>query len=74
MQVAKQTAVTMSLDSLMVAKQLSDTANTHGVEIGVLAEVDVGLGRVGVAPGADPGRRENHGGYDAHRECRRYAT
>ncbi len=51
MQVAKQTAVTMSLDSLVVAQQLSDAANAHGVEIGVLAEVDVGLGRVGVAPG-----------------------
>lgn len=51
MQVAKQTAVAMSLDSLVVAQQLSDAANAHGVEIGVLAEVDVGLGRVGVAPG-----------------------
>jgi D-serine deaminase-like pyridoxal phosphate-dependent protein len=51
MQVAKQTAVSMSLDSLFVAQQLSDAASTHGVEIGVLAEVDVGLGRVGVPPG-----------------------
>ena len=51
MQVAKRTAVTMSLDSMFVARQLSDAASAHGVEIGVLAEVDVGLGRVGVAPG-----------------------
>ena len=51
MQVAKRTAVTMSLDSLFVAQQLSDAASAHKVEIGVLAEVDVGLGRVGVAPG-----------------------
>src|SRR5690349_11952784 len=52
MQVAKQTAVTMSLDSLFVARQLSDAASAQRVEIGVLAEVDVGLGRVGVAPGS----------------------
>ena len=50
-QVAKQTAVTMSLDSLFVARELSDAAEAQGVEIGVLAEVDVGLGRVGVTPG-----------------------
>jgi D-serine deaminase-like pyridoxal phosphate-dependent protein len=51
MQVAKQTAVSMSLDSLFVAQQLSEAASAHGVEIGVLAEVDVGLGRVGVPAG-----------------------
>jgi D-serine deaminase-like pyridoxal phosphate-dependent protein len=51
MQVAKQTAVSMSLDSLFVAQQVSDAASAHSVEIGVLAEVDVGLGRVGVPPG-----------------------
>ncbi len=51
MQVARQTAVTMSLDSLVVAQQLSEAARGQHVEIGVLAEVDVGLGRVGVAPG-----------------------
>jgi D-serine deaminase-like pyridoxal phosphate-dependent protein len=51
MQVARQTTVTMSLDSLFVAGQLSDRAGAHKVQIGVLAEVDVGLGRVGVAPG-----------------------
>jgi D-serine deaminase-like pyridoxal phosphate-dependent protein len=41
----------MSLDSLFVAQQLSQAASAHGVEIGVLAEVDVGLGRVGVPAG-----------------------
>jgi len=51
MQVAKQTAVSMSLDSLIVARQLSEAASAHQVEIGALAEVDVGLGRVGVTPG-----------------------
>jgi D-serine deaminase-like pyridoxal phosphate-dependent protein len=52
MDVAKRTPVTMSLDSLFVARQLSDAACARNVEIGVLAEVDVGLGRVGVAPAA----------------------
>jgi D-serine deaminase-like pyridoxal phosphate-dependent protein len=51
MQVAQKTAVTVSLDSLFVARQLSDAARAAQIEIGILAEVDVGLGRVGVAPG-----------------------
>src|SRR5437016_1589171 len=51
MQVAQKTAVTVSLDSLFVARQLSDAARAVQIEIGILAEVDVGLGRVGVAPG-----------------------
>ena len=50
-EVANHTAVTMSLDSLTAAEQLSQAAAANGVEIGVLAEVDVGLGRVGVLPG-----------------------
>ena len=33
-----------------VARQLSDAARQVQVEIGVLAELDVGLGRVGVQP------------------------
>jgi len=52
MEVARRAAVTVSLDSLPVAGQLSRAATEAGVEIGVLAEVDVGLGRVGVAPDA----------------------
>jgi len=51
MQIARKTHVTVSLDSLFVAGQLSDAASTVPDGIGVLAEVDVGLGRVGVAPG-----------------------
>jgi D-serine deaminase-like pyridoxal phosphate-dependent protein len=51
MEVARRAAVTVSLDSLFVARQLSEAAQAAGVEIGVLAEVDVGLGRVGVLPG-----------------------
>jgi D-serine deaminase-like pyridoxal phosphate-dependent protein len=48
MQVARRTRVTVALDSAEAARELSDAAP---VEIGVLAEVDVGLGRVGVASG-----------------------
>lgn len=50
-QVACQTRVTVALDSAFAARQLSDAACGAQVEIGVLAEVDAGLGRVGVAPG-----------------------
>jgi D-serine deaminase-like pyridoxal phosphate-dependent protein len=44
MQVARRTRVTVALDSVFAARAAQ-------LEIGVLAEVDVGLGRVGVAPG-----------------------
>jgi D-serine deaminase-like pyridoxal phosphate-dependent protein len=50
MEVARTTPITVSLDSAFVARQLSDAARQAQVEIGVLAEVDVGLGRVGVQP------------------------
>src|SRR5664280_961818 len=50
-QVARQTRVTVALDSAFAARQLSDAAHAGQVEIGVLAEVDVGLGRVGVNAG-----------------------
>lgn len=46
--VAKKTKVTVSVDSVEVAQHLSDA----GLEVGVMAETDVGLGRVGVEPGA----------------------
>ena len=51
MEVARRTRVTVALDSVFAARQLSDAARAAQLEIGVLAEVDVGLGRVGVAPG-----------------------
>ncbi len=47
-EVARQAQVTMSLDSLEIARPLSAAAVAAGVSIGVLAEIDVGLGRVGV--------------------------
>jgi D-serine deaminase-like pyridoxal phosphate-dependent protein len=48
MQLARRTRLTVALDSAEIARGLSEAATE---EIGVLAEVDVGLGRVGVAPG-----------------------
>jgi D-serine deaminase-like pyridoxal phosphate-dependent protein len=51
MEVARHTNVTVALDSLDVARQLSGAARAAQLTIGVLAEVDAGLGRVGVSPG-----------------------
>jgi D-serine deaminase-like pyridoxal phosphate-dependent protein len=51
MEVARATAVTVALDSLTAAQFLSAAASEANVEVGVLAEFDAGLGRVGVAPG-----------------------
>ena len=50
MHVARKTQVTVALDSLTAAAQLSDAARAARLTIGVLAEVDAGMGRVGVAP------------------------
>lgn len=48
--VARKTRLTVALDSLFAARQLSEAASAAQVEVGVLAEADVGLNRVGVAP------------------------
>jgi D-serine deaminase-like pyridoxal phosphate-dependent protein len=53
MEVARKTRVTVALDSLMAARQLSDAARAAQTEVGVLAEADVGLNRVGVSPGEE---------------------
>jgi D-serine deaminase-like pyridoxal phosphate-dependent protein len=53
MEVAKKTQLTVALDNLVSARQLSDAAREAKVEIGVLAEVDVGLNRVGVSAGPE---------------------
>lgn len=53
MVVAQRTRVTVALDNLWAARQLSEAAQAAQVNIGVLAETDVGLGRVGVTPGPD---------------------
>ncbi len=52
-EVARSTRVTVALDSLVAAADLSAAATGGGVTFAVLAEVDVGLGRVGVAPGRE---------------------
>lgn len=52
-QVARQTRLTVSLDSDYAARELSAAADAAKVAVGVLAEVDVGLGRVGVTPGPE---------------------
>src|SRR5215475_10883591 len=52
MDVARKTRVTVALDSAVAARELSTAAAAANVEVGVLAETDVGLGRVGVTPGA----------------------
>jgi D-serine deaminase-like pyridoxal phosphate-dependent protein len=51
MEVARRTGVTVALDSMFAATQLSVAARAARAQIGVLAEMDVGLGRVGVSPG-----------------------
>jgi D-serine deaminase-like pyridoxal phosphate-dependent protein len=51
MEVARRTRVTVALDSVFAARQLSEAARAAQVEAGVLAEFDAGLGRVGVPPG-----------------------
>ncbi|MGQ9919109.1 MAG: alanine racemase [Bryobacteraceae bacterium] len=50
-ELARRTQVTVSLDSLDAARPIAEAARAAGVEIGVLAEIDVGLRRVGVPPG-----------------------
>lgn len=53
MEVARRTEVTVSLDSREAACRLSSAAQAAGITINVLAEMDVGMGRVGVAPGPE---------------------
>ena len=50
---ARRTRVTVSLDSATAARQLSEAAREARVEVGILAEADVGLGRMGLQPGAE---------------------
>ena len=53
MEVARKTRLTVALDSISAVHQLSDAARAAQVTVGVLAEVDAGLGRVGVDPGEE---------------------
>ena len=50
-EIARRTRVTVSIDSSYAAHQISEAAQAGDVEIGILAETDVGMGRVGVNPG-----------------------
>ena len=52
-EVARQTKVTVALDSIQAARQLSDAARAAQVTIGVLVEADVGMRRCGVAIGEE---------------------
>jgi D-serine deaminase-like pyridoxal phosphate-dependent protein len=51
MEVARRTRVTVAVDGLFAARQISDAAREAEVDMGILAEFDAGFGRVGVAPG-----------------------
>ncbi|MBV6432451.1 MAG: D-threonine aldolase [Bryobacteraceae bacterium] len=51
--VARKTRVNVGLDSIYAARQLSDAARAAQASLGVLAEVDAGMGRVGVSPGEE---------------------
>lgn len=53
MEIVRKTPVTVALDSLFAARQLSEAARQMRLSIGVLAEMDVGLGRTGVRPGEE---------------------
>ncbi|MEZ5353075.1 MAG: alanine racemase [Bryobacteraceae bacterium] len=53
MEVARKTRVTVALDSLVAARQLSEAARSAAVDVSVLAEMDAGLNRVGVNPGPE---------------------
>jgi D-serine deaminase-like pyridoxal phosphate-dependent protein len=52
MEVAKKTSVSVAIDSLDVAQGLSSAAQAAGLTIGVLVEVNLGLNRCGLEPGA----------------------
>lgn len=49
-EVAKKVNVTVSVDSLETARPIAEAAKAAGIQIGVLAEVDAGLHRVGAQP------------------------
>ncbi len=51
MEAARRTRITVALDSAAAANGLSEAAAAARVNVGVLAEFDIGMGRVGVAPG-----------------------
>ena len=52
MRIAAKTRVTVALDTIEAARQLSEAATNAGVSVGILVEVDVGFGRMGMRPGS----------------------
>lgn len=75
---AKKTSLTVAVDSQSNIEDLSEAMTSAGVTIGMLVEVDIGMGRCGVQPGEDalrlarivdslPGLRfEGLQGYEGH--------
>lgn len=50
---AQANAISVAVDSVANVEALSQAATASGTELGIFVELDVGLGRCGVAPGAD---------------------
>ena len=50
---ARANKISVAVDNAGNVTQLSETARTSGVTIGVLVEIDAGLGRCGVLPGEE---------------------
>ncbi len=50
---ARHTSVTVAVDSADNARELAAAARAAGATLGVLVEVDIGMGRCGVKPGRD---------------------
>ncbi len=50
---AQANAISVAVDSAANVETLSQAATASGTELGVFVELDAGLGRCGVAPGAD---------------------
>ena len=48
---AERANVRVAIDNFDNAQAIAEAAKNHGTEIGVLIEVDIGMGRCGVAPG-----------------------
>ena len=50
-ELAKRANLRVAIDNIENAKAMAEVAKIHGLEIGVLIEVDIGMGRCGIAPG-----------------------
>lgn len=50
-EVAKKTQVLVAIDDLSQATQIAEAASAAKATVGVLIEIDIGMGRCGVAPG-----------------------